>query len=143
MISKNISKNSQAPFGISLKELAYETSKCVGTEIYSWSISSDLKQQSDHYYLFSVSRTYLYGGSFLAQTSSDRRMGRSVCLVTDIEWHCQQSQHIIESLFPAPRGITPRRCTRRLMNAGPCSSPLRPDGRTIVTRLTFSISISS
>ena len=57
----------------------------VGTEVYCWSISPDPKPQSDHYNSFCVSRTYLYGGFFMAQTSSDRRMGRSVRLVTDVE----------------------------------------------------------
>ncbi len=57
----------------------------VGAEVYCWSITPDPKQQSDHNNSFCLGRTFLFGGSFMAQTSSDRRMGRSVRLVTDIE----------------------------------------------------------
>lgn len=57
----------------------------VRSEVYYWSVTPDPKEQSDHYNSFCLSRSFLYGGSFMPQTSSDRRMGRSVRLVTDIE----------------------------------------------------------
>ena len=57
----------------------------VGTEVYCWSVTPDPKHQSDFYNSFCLGRTFLFGGSFMAQSSSDRRMGRSVRLVTDIE----------------------------------------------------------
>ena len=75
---------------VCLPSAGYRTYKdkricAIGTEVYCWSITPDPKQQSDFYNSFCLSRTYLYGGSFMPQSSSDRRMGRSVRLVTDVE----------------------------------------------------------